>query len=51
MRIHLDRSMDNIERYKVIKKTAKRTVSEATGQVYDGLCQRLGMKGRGQGHL
>jgi hypothetical protein len=31
IRMHLDRSVDNIERYKVIKKTAKRTVSEARG--------------------
>jgi hypothetical protein len=28
----------------VAKKTAKRTVSEARGQIYDGLYQRLGMK-------
>jgi hypothetical protein len=27
--MHLDRSADNVERYKVAKKTAKRTVSEA----------------------
>jgi hypothetical protein len=43
-RMHLDRSVDNIEQYKVAKKTAKRTVSEARGQMYDGLYQRLGMK-------
>jgi hypothetical protein len=36
-RMHLDRSADNIEWYKVVKKTAKRTVSEARGQIYDGL--------------
>jgi hypothetical protein len=30
-RMHLDRSADNVERYKVIKKTAKRMVSEVTG--------------------
>jgi hypothetical protein len=42
--MHLDRSMDNIEWYKVTKKTAKRVVSEARGQMYDGLYQRLGMK-------
>jgi hypothetical protein len=42
--MHLDRSMDNVERYTVIKKTAKRTVSEAMGQMYDGLYQWLGMK-------
>jgi hypothetical protein len=42
--MHLDRSTGNIERYKVAKKTAKRAVSEARGQIYDGLYQRLGMK-------
>jgi hypothetical protein len=42
--MHLDRSVDNVERYKVAKKTAKRAVSEARGQVYDGLYQRLGTK-------
>jgi hypothetical protein len=31
MRIHLDRSVDNVERYKVVKKTAKRAMSEARG--------------------
>jgi hypothetical protein len=30
-RMHLDRSVDNIEQYKVTKKTAKRAVSEARG--------------------
>jgi hypothetical protein len=33
-----------VERYKVAKKTAKRAVSEARGQMYDGLYQRLGTK-------
>jgi hypothetical protein len=42
--MHLDRSADNIERYKVAKKTAKRTVSEVRGRMYDGLYQRLGTK-------
>jgi hypothetical protein len=42
--MHLDRSVDNVERYKVAKKTAKRTVSEARGQIYDGLYQRLSTK-------
>jgi hypothetical protein len=32
-RIHLDRSTDNKERYKVAKKTTKRAVSEARGQM------------------
>jgi hypothetical protein len=36
-RMHLDRSANNIERYKVAKKTAKRAVSEARGRMYDGL--------------
>jgi hypothetical protein len=43
-RIHLDRSVDNVERYKVTKKTAKRAVSEVRCQMYDRLYQRLGMK-------
>jgi hypothetical protein len=42
--MHLDRSVDNVERYKVTNKTAKRAVSEARGQMYDGLYQRLGTK-------
>jgi hypothetical protein len=29
--MHLNRSVDNVERYKVVKKTAKRAVSEARG--------------------
>jgi hypothetical protein len=43
-RILLDMSVDNIERYKVVKNTAKRTVSEVRSQMYDGLYQRLGTK-------
>jgi hypothetical protein len=43
-RMHLDRSADNVERYKVAKKTAKRTVNEVRGQMYDRLYQQLGMK-------
>jgi hypothetical protein len=43
-RMQLNRSVDNVERYKVAKKTAKRAVSEARGQMYDGVYQRLGMK-------
>jgi hypothetical protein len=43
-RTHLDRTVDNVERYKVTKKTAKRTVSEARGQMYDGLYQLLDTK-------
>jgi hypothetical protein len=43
-RMHLDRSVDNVEQYKVAKKTVKQAVSEARGQMYDGLYQRLGTK-------
>jgi hypothetical protein len=42
--MHLDKSADNVEQYKMAKKTAKRTVSDARGQMHDGLYQRLGMK-------
>jgi hypothetical protein len=42
--MHPDRSADNVERYKVAKKTAKRAVNEARGRMYDGLYQRLGTK-------
>jgi hypothetical protein len=34
--MHLDRSANNIEQYKVTKKTTKRAVSER-GQMYDVL--------------
>jgi hypothetical protein len=40
----LDRSVDNVEWYKVAKKTAKQAASEARGQMYDGLYQQLGTK-------
>jgi hypothetical protein len=43
-RMHLDRSANNVERYKVTKKTVKRAVSEAMGQIYDGMYQWLGTK-------
>jgi hypothetical protein len=42
--MHLDRSADNIEWYKVANKATKRAVSEVRGQMYDGLYQRLGTK-------
>jgi hypothetical protein len=42
--MHLDRSVDNVERYKVAKKTAKQTVSQVRGRMYDGLYQRLSTK-------
>jgi hypothetical protein len=37
--MHLDRSADNVEQYKVAKKIAKQAVSEARSQIYDGLYQ------------
>jgi hypothetical protein len=40
-RMHLDRSVDNVERYKVAKKIVKRTVSKVRGQMYDELYQWL----------
>jgi hypothetical protein len=43
-RMHMDRSVDNVERYKMVKKTAKQPVSEARSRMYDGLYQRLGTK-------
>jgi hypothetical protein len=43
-RMHLDRSVNNIQQYKVPKKTVKQVVSEARCQMYDGLYQRLDMK-------
>jgi hypothetical protein len=43
-RMYLDMSVDNIERYKVVKKIAKRAMSEARDQMYDILYQRLGTK-------
>jgi hypothetical protein len=42
--MHLDRSVDNVEHYKVVKKTANRMVSEVREQMYDGLYQRLDTK-------
>jgi hypothetical protein len=36
-RMHLDRSVDNVQWYRVAKKTAKRAVSEARAQMYDRL--------------
>jgi hypothetical protein len=43
-RMHLDRSANNVEWYKVVKKIVKQVVSEVRGQIYDGLYQRLGTK-------
>ena len=36
--------MDNIEKYKVAKKTTKRAVSVANGRVYEDLYQYLSIK-------
>ena len=44
--MYQDRSVDNIEKYKVAKKTAKRAVSEAKGWAYEDLYRRLSMKER-----
>jgi DNA-directed RNA polymerase sigma subunit (sigma70/sigma32) len=47
-RLHYDKSAANIEGYKIAKRVAKRAVSVAKGQTYDGLYQRLGMKEEGK---
>ena len=39
-----DRCANNIEKYKVTKKTAKRAVSEAKGWAYEDLYQYLSTK-------
>ena len=44
--LYHDRCTDNIEKYKVAKKTAKRAVIEAKGRAYEGLYQRLSTKER-----
>jgi hypothetical protein len=43
-RLHHDKSVANIEGYKIAKRVAKRAVSIAKGQAYDDLYQRLGTK-------
>ncbi|XP_071680080.1 uncharacterized protein [Lolium perenne] len=43
-RLYLDRSADNMEKYKMTEKATKRAVSEARGQAYEDLYQRLGTK-------
>jgi hypothetical protein len=43
-RLYLDRSADNVEKYKMAKKATKRAVSEARGQAYEDLYQLLGTK-------
>jgi hypothetical protein len=48
--LYLDRSADNIEKYKMAKKATKRVVSEAHGRAYEGLYQRLDTK-EGERHI
>ena len=43
-RLYHDRCANNIEKYKVAKKTAKRAVSEAKGRAYEDLYRRLSTK-------
>ena len=43
-RLYHDRSVDNIEKYKVAKRTTKRAVSVANGRAYEDLYQRLSTK-------
>ena len=43
-RLYHDRSVDNIEKYKVAKKIAKRAVSVAKGRAYEDLYQHLSTK-------
>ena len=43
-RLYHNRSVDNIEKYKVAKKTAKRAISVAKGRAYEDLYQHLSMK-------
>jgi hypothetical protein len=43
-RLYLDRSVDNIDKYKTAKKATKRAVSEARGRAYEGLYQCLDTK-------
>ena len=43
-RLYHDRGVDNVEKYKVAKKTAKRAVSVAKGRAYKDLYQHLSTK-------
>jgi hypothetical protein len=45
-RMHLDRSVDNVQRYKVAKETAKRAVSEGARCMMDYTSGWVRMKGR-----
>ena len=44
-----DRSVNNIKKYKVAKKTAKRAVSVAKGRAYENLYQHLSTKEKEKG--
>ncbi|XP_073367643.1 uncharacterized protein [Aegilops tauschii subsp. strangulata] len=43
-RLYLDRSADNIEKYKMAKKVVKQAISEARSWAYEDLYRRLGTK-------
>ena len=43
-RLYHDRCANNIEKYKMVKKTAKRAVSERKGRAYEDLYRRLSTK-------
>ena len=43
-RLYQDRCADNVEIYKVAKKTVKRAIAEAKGRAYEDLYQRLNTK-------
>ena len=43
-RLYLDRSADNIEKYKMANKATKRVASEARCRAYEDLYQRLDTK-------
>ena len=43
-RLYHNRSVDNIEKYRVAKKTAKRAISVAKGRAYEDLYQYLSTK-------
>jgi ATP-dependent protease Clp ATPase subunit len=45
-RLYHDRSVDNMEKYKVAKNIAKRVVSVANDRVYEDIYQRLSTKER-----
>ena len=50
-RLYHDRCANNIEKYKVAKKTAKRAVSEAKGRAYEDLLPTFEYEGRREEHL